>query len=81
MGRIKTVLIKRIAKSLLREYSNEFTADFTHNKTIVSKYTDIKSPKLRNVVAGYTTRLHRQLTSDEHSKPRLLKGEDLSKFY
>jgi len=60
MGRIKTTPIKRKTKELLKTYGNNFTADFSKNKVITREYTQVKSKKLRNVIAGYMTRLKRK---------------------
>ncbi|MBW2966648.1 30S ribosomal protein S17e [Candidatus Woesearchaeota archaeon] len=57
MGRIKTQLIKRISNKLIKEHKNEFKNDFKENKEIVAKLADIPSKKIRNVIAGYVTRL------------------------
>ena len=57
MGRIKTTMIKNIGEKLYKEHKVEFTTDFDKNKEIVKKYVGIPSKKLRNVVAGYITRL------------------------
>jgi len=38
-------------------HSNEFTNDFEKNKQLVNKLVDVKSKRLRNVIAGYITRL------------------------
>jgi len=60
MGRIKTTLIKRSTKELLEAYGDNFTSDFSENKGLVRNYADIKSKKLRNIIAGYMTRLKRR---------------------
>ena len=60
MGRIKTVLIKRQTKDLLRKYGEQFTSDFSQNKVLVTQYMKIPSKKLRNIVAGYVTRLKKK---------------------
>ncbi len=57
MGRIKTTLVKRKTKQLLKMYGEDFNTDFTQNKLKVAQYSSIPSKKLRNVVAGYLTRL------------------------
>jgi small subunit ribosomal protein S17e len=57
MGRIKTTMIKNIGEKIYKEYKDEFTTDFEKNKEIVKKYVGIPSKKLRNIVAGYVTRL------------------------
>ncbi len=57
MGRIKTALIKRTTNELFKEHAQEFKEDFEENKKIVERFADIKSKKIRNIVAGYVTRL------------------------
>jgi len=60
MGRIKTKFIKRKTKDLLKAQGEHFSPDFTQNKLSTNKYAIIFSKKLRNVVAGYMTRLKRK---------------------
>ncbi len=57
MGRIKTQLIKRISNKLIKEHRSEFKKDFKENKEIVAKLAEIPSKKIRNIIAGYVTRL------------------------
>mgnify|MGYP006292578463 FL=1 len=57
MGRIKTMLIKRVSNDLVAEHGSKFKKDFKENKEIVAKMTDIPSKKIRNIIAGYVTRL------------------------
>ncbi len=57
MGRIKTTLTKRTAISLFNSDKEIFKQDFDSNKKIVSAKLDIMSKKLRNIIAGYITRL------------------------
>ena len=81
MGRIKTLLIKRIAVKLVKEHPQEFTPEFEKNKELVRRYTDVTSPKMRNVIAGYTSRLVKQKIISEKEPRRRVHEEDLSKFY
>ena len=60
MGRIKTTLIKRTALELFNNHKNKFKKDFEENKKIVEELASIESKKLRNVIAGYITRLVKQ---------------------
>ena len=60
MGRIKTTLIKRKTKELLKKHGDKFTSDFSQNKQLTNSYASISSKKLRNIVAGYMTRLKRK---------------------
>jgi len=59
MGRIKTKKIKRITNELIKRYKDEFKESFEENKEILTRLADINSKKLRNVIAGYATRLMR----------------------
>ena len=60
MGRIKTQLIKRNSKEIFGVHKELFTTDFDKNKKILDAHRDITSKKLRNVIAGYITRLAKQ---------------------
>ena len=80
MGRIKTLLIKRITKKLISEYGDEFSQDYSKNKELVSRFTNISSLKIRNAVAGYAARLVKQKASNKFQF-RKLHEEDLSKYY
>ena len=57
MGRIKTAQIKRVTKTLVSLYKDKFTTEFELNKKIVGELAEVRSKKLRNVIAGYVTRL------------------------
>lgn len=81
MGRIKTLLVKRIAKKLIKVHAQEFTSEFDKNKALVGKYTNVSSAKMRNVIAGYTSRLVKQKTILENQPRKRVHEEDLSRFY
>jgi small subunit ribosomal protein S17e len=55
MGRIKSTLIKKTAKQMLRETSEAFTESFEHNKNALRG--TMPSTSIRNKVAGYLARL------------------------
>jgi len=57
MGRIKSTLIKRTARGLLKE-ENVFEEDFDKNKKVLGK--NMPSKRIRNKVAGYISRLKKQ---------------------
>ncbi|MFH1210506.1 MAG: 30S ribosomal protein S17e [archaeon] len=57
MGRIKTMLIKRTVNSLMAKYPDRFKDDYEENKKLVVDVAEIRSKKLRNVIAGYLARL------------------------
>jgi small subunit ribosomal protein S17e len=55
MGRIKSAIIKRTATKLLQENPELFSGDFERNKKLLHEL--IASKKIRNMVAGYITRI------------------------
>ena len=57
MGRIKTQLVKRVTNDLIEQNPEKFKKDFDENKVIVDELADVPSKKLRNIIAGYATRL------------------------
>jgi small subunit ribosomal protein S17e len=57
MGRIKTQMIKRLGGEIFDKHQSMLKEDFNENKLIIQQVTDITSKKLRNVIAGYVTRL------------------------
>jgi small subunit ribosomal protein S17e len=65
MGRIKTKQIKRITNELMDNFSDELTTTFDENKVVVDRHVDAQSKKLRNIIAGYATRLKRKLATAE----------------
>ncbi len=60
MGRIKTTLIKRTGKKLVKLYGDKFSKDFESNKQAMADVADIPSKKMKNIVAGYVARLMRK---------------------
>jgi|YelNatPaOPRAMG01_1025707.scaffolds.fasta_scaffold08805_9 small subunit ribosomal protein S17e len=60
MGRIKTSFIKNIALELVEKHPDKFTKDFSQNKEAVKQLVEIKSKKLRNMIAGYITALKKR---------------------
>ena len=60
MGRIKTKLVKGVTHKLMDAHGEEFTTDFNENKVKVSEKCDIQSKKIRNVIAGYITRMKKR---------------------
>ena len=69
MGKVRTEQVKRLAREILDKYPDKVTTDFGINKQIVTEYTNISSSKLRNRVAGYTTRLAVIRCCSEASEP------------
>jgi len=57
MGRIKSTLVKRTSKELLKE-DHGFSKDFEKDKKILGK--TMPSKRIRNKIAGYIARLKKQ---------------------
>lgn len=58
MGRIKTTLVKRTSRQLVETLPESFEKDFESNKKSLGN-TTMPSKRMRNMVAGYITRLKR----------------------
>jgi small subunit ribosomal protein S17e len=55
MGKIRPTYIKRVSIELVDTYTDEFNADFEHNKKLVLQLTDAGSMTFVNRIAGYAT--------------------------
>jgi len=69
MGRIKTQLIKRTARKLFNKYPGEAKINFDENKAVVTNLLVNPNKKMRNIVAGYLSRLAKQQV--ESAKPKV----------
>jgi len=54
------MLIKRKTLKLFSLHKDKFNTDFLENKEVVEELVDVPSKKLRNIIAGYITRLKKQ---------------------
>lgn len=57
MGRIKTAQVKRVTVELIEKHPDKFKDNFNENKEILGKFAQVDSKRIRNVIAGYITRL------------------------
>lgn len=57
MGKVRQEKVKKIARELVNRFPNQFTTDFESNKKALESRATIYSSKLRNLIAGYITRL------------------------
>ena len=60
MGRIKTDMVKRTTGKILKAHPKDFSRNFEKNKESLKDLVEIRSKKLRNVIAGYAVRLKKQ---------------------
>jgi small subunit ribosomal protein S17e len=65
MGRVKSVAVKTLGDDLIREHSKKLSADFEKNKKALEDIVDIKSKKVRNVLAGYITNKMKGMKAEE----------------
>lgn len=64
MGRIKTKLTKSVTNEMFSLHSDEFQTEFSKNKEVVNKFQTGASKKLRNIIAGYATRMKKKQIKD-----------------
>jgi len=57
LGKVRPEKVKKIARELVKRYPHQFTTDFESNKKTLKSIVTIYSSKLRNLIAGYITRL------------------------
>lgn len=57
MGKVRTDKVKKIARELVKRFPDRFNTDFANNKRILHEVATIPTPRLRNRIAGYVTRL------------------------
>lgn len=60
MGRIKSKVVKRTSKSLLKEENSGFTDKFDQNKEFLRDLELTPSKKVRNQIAGYIARIKKK---------------------
>ena len=57
MGKVRPEKVKKIARDLVKRFPDRFTTNFEENKVALHSMATIYSSKLRNLIAGYITRL------------------------
>ncbi len=53
MGRIKTKKIKSAGDELFAKHKERFSKDFAENKQALPDVAEVRSKKIRNILAGY----------------------------
>ncbi len=56
MGRIKTKPIKSAGDRIYAMHGQHFTKEFEKNKEVLTQYAEVRSKKIRNILAGYLTK-------------------------
>jgi len=57
LGKVRTVLVKRLSRELVERYPDSFSTEFDQNKDVVDELLTNTTKRLRNRIAGYITRL------------------------
>ncbi|MBT3407848.1 30S ribosomal protein S17e [Candidatus Woesearchaeota archaeon] len=65
MGRIKTKLIKRISREILEKYKDQISTDFKETNHKLLSFAEVRSKKLKNIIAGYLVRLRKNMKDYE----------------
>ena len=61
MGRVRTNLVKKAAKTIIENHFSRLSYDFDTNKKIVEEVASIPSKRLRNKIAGFVTHLMKRI--------------------
>lgn len=56
MGRIKTKPVKSAGNELYAKHGDKFSKDFNKNKEVLPQLAEVRSKKIRNILAGYLTK-------------------------
>jgi len=57
LGKVRPEKVKKMARELAKRHPDRFSTDFENNKKALNSLATIYSSKLRNLIAGYITRL------------------------
>lgn len=57
LGKVRPDQIKKAARDILTRYHERFTTNFEENKKILDQVARVYSPRMKNRIAGYVTRL------------------------
>jgi small subunit ribosomal protein S17e len=61
MGKIRTTMIKGLAREFIVKYPNKFTTSFEENKQLLKELGVFPSKRNRNKVAGYIVRIIKRM--------------------
>jgi small subunit ribosomal protein S17e len=57
LGKVRPDQVKKAAREILTRYSDRFTTNFEENKRALGPLAHVYSPRMKNRIAGYITRL------------------------
>ena len=76
MGKVRPDQVKKAARGILTRYSDRFTTNFEENKKILGPLVRIYSPRMKNRIAGYITRL--MVISQRAKAEETAEGEEVT---
>merc|ERR1719161_979414 len=62
MGRVRTNTVKKASRKLIELYYNWLTHDFDTNKRFIHTVAEVRTKRLRNKIAGFTTYLIKRIS-------------------
>ncbi len=74
MGRIKSAMVKRAARQLMKGSSELFNDNFNHNKKALGH--TMPSIPVRNKIAGYLARLVKMKNAPVKVKPKIIEDDE-----
>ena len=60
MGRIKTKPVKSAGDRIYAQYAEKISKNFDENKKVLPEVAEVRSKKIRNILAGYLTKKAKQ---------------------
>ena len=60
MGRIKTKPVKSAGDRIYEQHADKVSKDFEKNKAVLPEVAEVRSKKIRNILAGYLTKKAKQ---------------------
>jgi small subunit ribosomal protein S17e len=72
---VRTDQVKKAARDILSRYSDRFTTNFEENKKAIGPLAHVYSPRMKNRIAGYITRLK---VISQHAKAGEAESEEVT---
>ena len=81
MGKVRPENVKKVSRELVERYPKKFSTDFQANKKALDSLIQVYSPKLKNRIAGYITRLsaiaQRRVDEEREEEDGIERGVDV----
>ena len=80
LGKVRPEHVKKVSRELVERYRDKFSNDFQANKKALDSLIQVYSPKLKNRVAGYITRLlaiaQKRIDEESEAEEDLEEGDE-----